>query len=155
TAVLWSPDGARLAVAAKVGEKLSIAVWDVAARQELLRWDSPIPAETTALTFTPDGRRVLVGDGLGTVHCLDPDHRQEAWTIEGVAPIGIYMMRWTPDGKLLTAGVLSNHLRVWEPSRDIFERPLGTKEMAITNMGFDPEGDWLALQSGGQENLVR
>jgi WD40 repeat protein len=155
TALVWSPDGSRLAVTAKVQDKLNVSVWDVAARRELLRWDSPIPAETTALTFTPDSRRVLVGDGLGTIHCLDLDHRQEAWTIEGVSPVGIYMMKWRSDGRLLTAGMLANHLRVWEPSHDSFERPLGTKEMAIHNMGFDPDGKWLALQSGGQEHLMR
>src|SRR5262249_3306036 len=151
SALVWSPDGTRLAVTAKAQDKLNVSVWDVAVRRELLRWDSPIPADSSALTFTPDGRRVLVGDGAGTVHCLDLDHRQEAWTLEGVSPVGIHMMKWTPDGRLLTGGLLSNHLRIWEPSRDLFERLLGSKEMPIVNMAFDPEGKWLALQASGQE----
>jgi WD40 repeat protein len=154
-ALVWSPNGSRLAVTAKVGDKLNLAVWNVAGGRELLRWDSPIPAETSALAFTPDGRRILVGDGLGTVHCLDLDDRQEVWTIENVAPVGIYMMKWRADGRLLTAGMFANQLRVWEPSRDTFERSLATKEMAITNLAFHPDGKWLVLQSGGQEHLLR
>jgi WD40 repeat protein len=155
TALVWSPDGSKLAVAGKASDKLNVAVWDVAARVERLRWDSPFPGEAPALAFTPDGRRLVAAEGTGTVHCLDLEHRQEAWTIEGVFPTGVHILRWTADGRLLTGGMLTSYFRLWEPSPDRFEHSAGPADRAVGNLAFDPEGKWLVLHTAGADPTLR
>jgi WD40 repeat protein/tRNA A-37 threonylcarbamoyl transferase component Bud32 len=109
SALVWSPDGARLATAA-VGN--SVRLWD-AAKAELLRpefrsrWSSD-----GALAWSPDGRRFAVGRETGL----------EVWDAAGgdkprllpLAEGGVTAVAWAPGGARVATGGSDGAVRVWD-----------------------------------------
>jgi eukaryotic-like serine/threonine-protein kinase len=67
----FSPDGRLIATAS-----VEVQVWDAATHQ--LRFRFPTPDYVWALAFAPDGSKLLVGDGIGSVFCLDAPQPEAA-----------------------------------------------------------------------------
>ena len=139
----FSPDGGKLVALDDTG---ATTVWDVIARQPVVRLDGVHRDFVYSAAFDPAGSRVAtVGqDGLAVL-----------WDAATGAPIGTamdgnggptYAVAFTPDGRLVTAGV-DGSAAIWDPAASgSLARRIG--EGPTTSVAVDPDGDLLAVVAG-------
>jgi RNA polymerase sigma factor (sigma-70 family) len=135
----FSPDGKALATGGWDGTRL----WDIQ-RRALLRF-IPQQAGTSALAFSPDGRRLASDGDWCSIRLWDVATGKEQVTAAG-PPTTVELVHFLPDGKtLLTTG--GGQFRFWEAStgREIrcLDRP------GEWNLGaLSPDGKILASLHG-------
>ncbi len=156
TALAWSPDGDRLAVAA--GNFLYLV--DPASRQRLL-W-SEIGALTTDLAFSPQGDQLAAGsrDGFLRIWSLDPPKVTLAdqffppdllWSALAHRK-GLNSLDYSPDGLLLVSGGNDGMARIWNSADGTPVASIIGGAYAVSGVEFMPDGELVAIANG---NLVR
>ncbi|MHC1765548.1 MAG: protein kinase family protein [Verrucomicrobiia bacterium] len=117
TAVAYSPDGRRIAIATIL--RCGISITDVGARHELrlLRGHRDV---ITGFGFSPDGQR------LATV---SKDHRMKLWDVEtGLelltikVPRALNSVAFSPEGRRIVAGSDTESAIIWEAASSSAER---------------------------------
>ncbi len=156
TALAWSPDGERLAVAA--GN--SIFLVDPTSRQRLL-W-SEIGALTTDLAFSPQGDQLAAGsrDGFLRIWNLDPQNVTLAGKLNSPDPLwsalahrkGLNSLDYSPDGSLLVSGGNDGMARIWDSADGSPVASVIGGAYAVSGVEFMPDGKLLAVANS---NLVR
>jgi WD40 repeat protein/serine/threonine protein kinase len=147
--VAYSPDGRRLASAAKDG---TVKVWD-AATGEALRTLQAHTGEARSVAFSPDGRRVASAGSDQTLKVWDADSGQLVLTftghtgpVEGVA--------FSPDGRRLASASWDRTVKVWDakggPALLTFR---GVVEGQFLSVAFGPDGQQLA--AGHQDGSLQ
>lgn len=153
TALAFSPDGARLAA---LGDG-KLLVWDA------MTWESrasdlpPLKdGRETALAFSPDSRRLIVGRGDGTILELEPSGAfRELGRTDGALYRGFTPGAFSPDGRLFaapyTAPGESRRVRVWETrswrlKREKTLKPRGLVNPAVRELAMSRK--WLAASFG-------
>jgi WD40 repeat protein len=113
-----SPDGSLLA-ASSLDETTPLRLWDTASKKVLWKLD----ANSAALGFSPDGRKLMIC-GIGThVEVWDALKRQKLRILKGHAPrirSGPGILRSltiAPDGKTIAAGGADETVMVWDLSK--------------------------------------
>jgi WD40 repeat protein len=112
TALVFSPDGSRLAAAAGT----TVRVWDVANGLESkpLELDSSV----TALAFSPSGRNLIVGTDSGVAQLWDIDSGVEIRRFgadrSGGASTAISSIAFRPDGRAIAAMVDEKVVYTWD-----------------------------------------
>jgi RNA polymerase sigma factor (sigma-70 family) len=114
-----SPDGKTCAELAG-----TITLWS-AADGAVLRRFAAKDGRYTAMAFTPDGKTLVAGDDVGTIHVFTIATGKERRSF-GVANVkGISELVVSPDGKRLAAlGGGDGFLRLWDLARGTEERAL-------------------------------
>jgi WD40 repeat protein len=155
-------------------------------------------AEANALDLSPNGRLLVWGDLLGSIHWWDLQageslgsrfaHRDavvdvafsrdssrigtvcsaasvavwDATSRVAIRPVfkghinGAHSVAFSPDGFRLatTGGAPHESIRLWDPSTSRELATLAGKGQIFRQVGFSPDGNWLACSSlGGQLNL--
>jgi RNA polymerase sigma factor (sigma-70 family) len=117
TRLVFSPDGKILATGHQLGASpLPVTVWDVAARKELWRHDGGDGGTWYPVTFTPDGKTLVVGQLRGTrIVWLDARTGQQRRLLElprpGPGP-GVVL---SVDGNTLATGAGGEQtVRLWD-----------------------------------------
>jgi WD40 repeat protein len=115
----FSPDGKVCA-----GVSGDVMVWNTSDGKLLLHL-KPADGRYTTLAFAPDGKTILVGDDVHTIHVLDLASGQEQRSF-GIANVnGVTNMALAPDGKrLVTFAWKDDFLRVWNVDKGTEERTL-------------------------------
>jgi len=107
----FSPDGSLLACPAlfmQPAQKTGKAyVWDMK-NGELV---SEIPGNPRAVAFSPDGKRLAVGQTTGVIEMWDAQGKQKALAFQGEG--SIWDLAFSPDGKRLVA-VGTGQVQVWQ-----------------------------------------
>jgi WD40 repeat protein/serine/threonine protein kinase len=154
-AMAWSADGARAAVS---GEK-SLAVWDTATGQELLRFDEPAKAlSRNFVAMSADGKRV---------GALGSDRKARIWELGVSQPIltlpvqqaqgfGLY---FSPDASRLLVTRADFGDNGWErifevlslPSGEVLGKDKVRDPLSVHAAAFSPDGAHFAL--GTDEGL--
>jgi RNA polymerase sigma factor (sigma-70 family) len=101
-ALAFSPDGQTLAWAGlnlKTGTDSTIRLWEVATGKELRTWDEP--DGISALSFSPNGKRLAGGTTQGEVLIWDRESGKELHRLQASAYV--YRVVFSPDGKKLAA----------------------------------------------------
>lgn len=144
-----SPDGLTLATGAETN---SIRLYDATRGEPLARLGEPGEywvSFVTALAFSADGS-MLAGNGWqrnkfsGEINIWDVRTRQLALTISNLKEV--HALVFSPDGKLLAAGVGLNEVRVWSVSsgRLLWSvTPPGAKDKKISQLIFSSDGKLL------------
>jgi WD40 repeat protein len=111
TALRFSPDGKRLAVAT-IGPlapaETGVRVWDLGANRVVAEW-SGARQRVTHLAFSPDGRRLATAAGSwatlsqqGLLKLWDADAGREVFSAE-LSPGAVTAVAFSPDGRRLAA----------------------------------------------------
>lgn len=102
----FSPDGSRLATGGCVGTQdcLSgtVRVWDVHDTSERVR-SEVFDSNVTDVAFSPDGRTLAVGTGLGDVHVMDAQTGELVWQAPDAHPDGIEDLSFSANGRTLVS----------------------------------------------------
>jgi WD40 repeat protein len=110
-AVVWSPDGRRLATAGGDGVRL----WDARSGQEVLALPAPLHPDSP-VTFSPDGRRLAAVGGDGRVLLWDAPPAREPFTFRGHAGSDdgrVARVAFTPDASRVVSLDDGWTLRLW------------------------------------------
>jgi WD40 repeat protein len=149
TSVAFSPDGKRLASAARKARGAGtgeIKVWDVETGQEL----HTLPAGGFSVAFSPDGRRIagsgkqpiegLMSDS-GEVKVWDAQTGQEFLTLQGHNS-DVRSVAFSPDGQRLASGGQfdSTGVRVWDAQTG---QQLLALKGSYDDLAFSRDGHWL------------
>jgi WD40 repeat protein len=136
---IFSPDGKTCAEL--VG---TITLWS-AADGALVRQLTAKDGRYTAMAFAPDGKTLVAGDDVGTIHVFSVATGKEQRSF-GVANVkGTDALAISPDGKRLAAvGGGDGFLRLWDLTRGTEERtldlPEGELPEGVGSIVFSPEG---------------
>jgi WD40 repeat protein len=156
TIVLWSPNEPLLAIAS-VGAtgKGTILVWDTALAQERGRWEGDFNPDNILLAFSPDGKRLACGGGLGdgTIRCFHLDDRRETLRIDGAHLDGVSCLRWESNDHLLSAGML-NTFRSWACSNAPLRSSMPITGEQVGQLTYSPDGRWLAFREEDKQARV-
>lgn len=131
----FSPDGRWVATC---GCDAAIIIWDAATGEQLrvLRGHTD---EVETISFSPDGRYLASGDSDSVYILWDLKTWQPAktWRPEDEGWAGA--VRFSPDGKTLSAGGRGG-LHLWGVDSDAFDRQISA---APGNVGFTPDGQFV------------
>jgi WD40 repeat protein len=145
----FSPEGNRLATSG-LDDGLG-AVWDLSSGQAItLTQDEP---NLFSISFSPDGSRVAT-----TAPMLETDPDQvgvfvwdatsgESVDMYPIDTICVYVVRYSPDGELLAAGIQEGHVLIWDASSGELVRTLTGHTGQTIGLAFSPDGKHLASLS--------
>jgi WD40 repeat protein/predicted Ser/Thr protein kinase len=145
-ALALSPDGGCLALA---GTNASISIWDTATGKELQSWAVPHPV--WSLSFSPDGRNLLVAGWARDVLVRPLDGRGVPQSIAG-DKLNCWNAVFSGDGKLLVTSGNDRGVHVWDAvtrePKAVWRGHFGE----IWCAAFSPDGKLLA--TGGTDKNV-
>jgi RNA polymerase sigma factor (sigma-70 family) len=157
SAVAFSPDGKRIALAGRDEGGYCVKLWDVKnkkliggtkAGERLLDDPAKVPPErkidVTCLAFSPDGKLFAGGDRDGKIRLFDGQtgeakavlDDQHSGSVEGIA--------FSPDGKTLLSGSQDKTAKVWDLPKGKLLRTLEGHKGAIMSAALSPDGKLLA-----------
>ncbi len=112
----------------------------------------PVNDLATCAAFSPDGRRVLIGDDAGGLHLFDTATAAPIASLEGHTR-QVRTVAFSPDGRRFASGSGDETLRVWdaESLHTIYTaRPHTNK---VTALDWSPDGRLLA--TGSTDSTIR
>ncbi len=151
----WDSASPLLAVACTnaIG-KATILFWDTDRQAEQARWDGNFDIKALVMAFSPSGKRLAAGDAARSIRLYDLAAQSEALRLETAQPGGIGMLRWLPDGRLLSADDFGNSFTAWEPAGTLPASVLVSGKESIGDLAFIPEDRCLAVLHGGAQPAV-
>jgi WD40 repeat protein len=149
TALAYSPDGRRLAVAYLSG---FVRVWDAADGREVFATRGGAAGELSDVVYTPDGRRIATG-GRGGVRIWDAGTGHELLWL-GPASRDARVLAFSPDGRRLAAGGLSVGVRVWDATPVDAETPAERRELAEARWDVRLREEELKIELGRVQRML-
>jgi len=151
TALAWSQDGEKLAVAA--GDNVSLVRTDD--WSEIIRL--PVGALTHSLMFSADGRWLAAGSRDGFLRIWEYSHLQQESDNHSPRLIqahrkGVNSLMFNPDGMILATGGNDAIARFWDHlTGEMLGMTIGGS-FAVPSIHFSPDGAVLAIVNG---DLIR
>lgn len=110
--IAFSPNGERIAA---VGVDHGVVVWDIQMRG--IVYEIPVQADGKnaphALAYSPDGKRIAIGDDLGPVRVLNALDGSEVAVLTGHRD-RVEAVTFSSDGKLIATASRDTTARVWD-----------------------------------------
>jgi|GEM_PF-479849 len=140
-----SADGGMLAVGSLAGNVRTLSTMS-----RVPSGSVTVRGEALSITFSRDGRRLLVGSGSppgsilsGAVSCFDTIHYQLLWRHEAHGN-AVLAMRCAPDGKTLVTGGNDSRLNVWDIATGTRIREIETGGFRTTALQISRSGACVA-----------
>ena len=136
---VFAPDGDRLATISVKGQ---VVLWEAKSGKPI----TLIPAidkRTTAVAFSPDGSRLLIG-GTGPIHRVDVADGKKEGELNGHKGV-VTCLRVSPDGKWLASTGADGHLRFWSTEDWSEARSVKLEGSGVFQIAFAPGSDSVAV----------
>ncbi len=153
TAVVFSPDGTRLA---STSVDQTVRLWAVEPDGTATPVGGPLQGHASAvisLACSPDGRRLASGDDDGLILLWDAVTGAASGNpLQGHAD-SVTALAFSPDGRRLASGGRDGQIILWDMADGRRLAAFPAHDTAVMTLAFSPDGSLLA--SGGRDNLVR
>ena len=147
SAITYSPDGTRLAVASSIG------IWlydpDNGQALDLLTTHTDY---VSSVAFSPDGRTLVSGSKNGIIRLWDTQTSILRQSLTGHTG-SVSSVVFSSDGTSLASGSSDNTIRLWDAQTGELQNTLKGHTNGILSVVFGPNGKTLA--SGGEDNTLR
>jgi WD40 repeat protein len=138
----WSPDSKTLAVGGgDAGRSGGIELWNPGERR-LVQADNPFRDLVYAVTFAPDGKRLVAAGVEGVIRIIDLAGGQTLGTLTGHSG-PVLCLAWSSDGNWIASGSADRSIRIWEASTGKLVRSLNNHAGAVQAVIFAPDGQTL------------
>jgi WD40 repeat protein len=156
--LVFSPDGQWLASG---GNDAVARIWNPSTGEPLgmlIGGTFAVPS----IAFSPDSKSLAIANGE-YIRLRDPESESITGTLLSETPV--YTLAYSPDGRLLAAGDISNGIQVWDPSQafrtgsETYPTPLKmaghtarptSYRALVWDIAFNPDGSVLASAGGDQ-----
>ena len=142
--IAFSADGSRLATNS---DDSQIWIWDVQAGAVIKKFTDQ-PAQAT-LTFSPDGKSLLVESIFGAPFVLDLQTGAK-WMLGPKSngyPPHVYSAAFSPDGRTLLVGADDHQLHQWDVASQKEVGAWAAHADAVAGVAFAPDGRLIASSS--------
>ena len=122
---------------------------------ELRRTTRSLPADASALAWTPDGAVLAVGDQFGTIRFWNYKQSSFINRIEAHSAT-INSMSWSPEGTKLSSASEDGTVKIWAATKDessLDQTIQVSKKRGVTEVSWSPDESCLAVSS--DEGIVR
>jgi WD40 repeat protein len=150
SALAWSPDGTRLAVASS---DATVGVWDVEACACRFTYTGH-SREVTAVAWSPGGERLASASSDGTVQVWDAANGQTLITYSGHKE-DVFAAGWSPDGSKIASAGADQTVQVWEAATGQVLAAYAGYGDDILSVAWSPDGTKLASASYDMTVQVR
>jgi len=127
-----------------------IAVWDVATRRRLFRWETF--GDLTQLAFSPDGTLLASGSNDRTVRLWSVSSLTERQVLEAHSEV-VLSVAFSPDGTLLATGSADDTICLWRVADGVLLNTLRPYSGDVTSVAFSPDGSVLVAATEGTIRL--
>jgi WD40 repeat protein len=148
--VAFASDGRRIVSGSK---DCSIRLWDAETGDNLAIYEddgygmvigADLVPGVNAVSFSPDGRRILSGSSDHTVKIWDANPKVELARREGHA-LPIQVVAFAPDGRRIATGSLIPSVSIWDVGSgkrimEIDAQDVGARPSIINGVAFAPDG---------------
>jgi WD40 repeat protein/class 3 adenylate cyclase len=153
--IQFSADGTELATTVQNGDTVQSNIYEVqsgalvrslelAASSQLRTWSS----------FSPDWKRVAIGQSDGVTRVFDTASGKELLTLEG-PPAYINAIAYSPDGtQIATATDENNTVEIWDAVTGNQVRSLRGHKAPVSSIVFSPDGNHIATSSKDQSGKI-
>jgi WD40 repeat protein/serine/threonine protein kinase len=105
-----------------------------------------------ALAFSPDGRKLAIGDDIGRLELWDTVTGENIRSLDGHLAF-ITSVMFSPDGDYLVTSSFDTQVKVWPVDGDLPSLRLGGYDGSILDVGFGANGRLLV--TAGEDGKVR
>jgi serine/threonine protein kinase/WD40 repeat protein len=143
-ALAFRPNSQQLAVACTS----AIVFWDLAKKHAIGQLEIANGILKPLLAFNKQGTRLALGHLHGDIRVIDPGEQKELVRIERAHSIGLGLLTWRPDGRLVS-GAMDGYLKHWELSGASLFSPGTAGADGIAALNYSPDDKWLAVAAPG------
>ena len=111
-----------------------------------------LQSEVYAVTFSPDGRRIVSGSRDNSVRVWDSSTGEVENVLEGHTD-WVLSVAFSPDGRRIVSGSYDNSVRVWDTSTGEVENMLERHTNSVSSVAFSLDGR-RRIVSGSEDNSV-
>jgi len=148
TDVVLSPTAGHLACS----EDGTIRLWDVPAGSEIAVWQ--FPKGETSLWFSPDGRRLVVRAGDGTMHLLNVLQPRKIALLGTRADVRVRRNAFSADGRRF-AMLEESHVTVWDITAGKQVADIRLERSLAFALALNQDGTRLLIGGGFPDNAIR
>jgi WD40 repeat protein len=105
-----------------------------------------------SVAWSPEGRRLAVGEGHGGARVWDAVTGELVWDL-GLPGGFVRPVAWSPDGRQLAGGSDSGRVRVWDAVTGEPFRDLDSSGGPVWSVAWSPDGSRLACAHAGAVSL--